>query len=103
MNAYQLLLTDERWQARRSEILARDGQCCKCCGSASNLQVHHRQYHKNEADKQWVNPWEYDGKYLITLCETCHTNGHQHYNIPIFNISKTNKPTKKPNNKLITL
>ena len=27
-------------------------------------------------------PWDYDDKYLITLCKDCHNRGHAKYVVP---------------------
>ncbi len=83
--SYEELLKDYRWQNKRVEILMRDGYRCRNCKSLNNLQVHHRQYHLNKSDVK-VRPWEYSHKYLITLCNSCHSEGHKLYKIPIFHI-----------------
>ena len=60
-------LKDPRWQKKRLEILQRDEWICQCCfDTESTLNVHHRIYSKNK------EPWDYDNKYLLTLCEECH-------------------------------
>ncbi len=81
---YQNLLKCPDWKKIRIEILNRDNQQCKNCGSKENLQVHHRQYHINVKTDQKKNPWDYNHKYLITLCEECHEAGHKRYTIPVF-------------------
>lgn len=59
-------LKDPRWQKKRLEILERDNWTCQCCLSTeSTLHVHHKIYEK-------CDPWEYDDKYLTTLCDECH-------------------------------
>lgn len=83
--SYQELLNTRKWEAKRHSILLRDGNRCRNCGQEKRLQVHHRQYHINKyGDK--VKPWSYSDKYLITLCQECHRNGHEHYKIPVFKI-----------------
>lgn len=79
-------LSDSRWKAKREEIIERDHGKCVNCGQTENLQVHHKQYHINKWTGMHYNPWEYENKYLVTLCEKCHEWGHQHYKIPNFNI-----------------
>lgn len=77
---YQQQLQDVRWYARRDEILERDDYCCQdCLRSPRNwqsshliLQVHHREYFDG------LMAWEYDDKYLVTLCKGCHSNYHGH-------------------------
>jgi endogenous inhibitor of DNA gyrase (YacG/DUF329 family) len=54
--------------ALRKRIRARDGNACRCCGSAQRLQIHHRDESKfNHADSN-----------LLTLCQTCHVRLHHH-------------------------
>lgn len=68
-NSWASNLRDPRWQKKRLEIFERDGWRCRQCGdTASNLQVHHRQYTWGRA------PWDYSSEDLVTLCETCHAH-----------------------------
>jgi len=83
-NDYNLLLESSRWKSKRAEILNRDGNKCRNCGSASGLEVHHRQYHCRTKSRMFVDPWDYDNKYLITLCSACHSSGHQQFQVPVF-------------------
>ena len=64
---YQEKLKDPRWQKKRLEIFERDSWACKLCSDhESTLNVHHVEYiYKKE-------PWDYDNKYLWTLCNKCH-------------------------------
>ncbi len=81
---YAEQLSKAEWTAKRLEILERDGHACRSCGTQSELQVHHRQYHWHKGYK--VAPWCYASKYLITLCKDCHKTGHLNFNIPAFSI-----------------
>lgn len=81
-NAYGALLFRREWKEKRERILQRDGYRCRICGSIANLQVHHKQYHFNKTTNRKCLPWEYDDKYLVTLCESCHSRGHAKYEIP---------------------
>lgn len=80
---YGATLFDPRWKAKRKEILNRDNNQCVICKADSNLQVHHRQYHFSRTLNVFRNPWEYDHKLMITLCETCHQKGHRLYKVPV--------------------
>ncbi len=82
---YQELLNSSKWMSKRKTILVRDGYRCRNCNCSTGLQVHHRQYHVNR-NGQMVDPWSYSGKYLITLCNECHSKGHKSYKVPIFKI-----------------
>jgi 5-methylcytosine-specific restriction endonuclease McrA len=81
--AYGALLLKEEWKDKRKGILERDGHRCRNCDSESQLQVHHRQYHIDLSSGEKLPPWNYRGRYLITLCHNCHTSGHKHYKVPV--------------------
>ena len=80
--SYRELLFDERWLKKRAHIIQRDNFRCAICGSTEKLVVHHKQYHKTQSDQK-CHPWDYDDKYLVTLCESCHQRGHRKYQIPM--------------------
>ena len=69
---YAKLLKDPRWQAKRLEILERDGNKCTICGRTNYLQVHHKFYEP-------INPWEYKNEDLITHCMGCHKEWHKQH------------------------
>jgi hypothetical protein len=83
---YNTLLKNPQWFTKRNTILARDNNRCRCCGTKTELQVHHRQYHVVKRTGQKQLPWEYNNKYLITLCNKCHSVGHSKFKIPSFTI-----------------
>jgi transcription elongation factor Elf1 len=65
---YSEKLKSPKWQKKRLEILQRDNFNCRNCGDTeSSLHVHHIKYIAN------TDPWDYDEKYLLTLCESCHS------------------------------
>ena len=80
---YSELLKSPFWKIKRERIMARDGHKCVNCGGTSSLVVHHKQYHFFKKRNELANPWEYDDKYLITLCSTCHQSGHEIFDIPV--------------------
>lgn len=63
---YAKKLLDGRWQKKRLEILQRDGFCCTICQRQHNVQIHHNWYLKN------MEPWDYNGDQLVTLCNEHH-------------------------------
>jgi hypothetical protein len=64
---YAEKLKDPRWQKKRLLILERDNfHCTECKDDKETLQIHHKRYFRNKA------PWDYEDRYLTTLCETCH-------------------------------
>ncbi|MDR2810903.1 MAG: HNH endonuclease [Tannerellaceae bacterium] len=75
-------LFDKRWLEKRTIILERDNRCCTICGSSEKLVVHHKQYHYIKKLQRLSDPWDYDNKYLITLCDSCHSKGHSKFNVP---------------------
>lgn len=85
--SYRELLFDKRWMEKRANIIKRDQYKCAICGATDRLTVHHKQYHFNLRTKKKCAPWEYDDKYLVTLCESCHKRGHYKYDIPMKNIN----------------
>lgn len=48
-----------------------DWRCKKCRDTETTLHVHHTEYIGG------LKPWEYEDKYLITLCEHCHKEVEQ--------------------------
>ena len=73
--AYRKLLRRPEWQARRLQIITRDGNKCTKCGNVENLHVHHLKY---SSDVTWNSP----DTELITLCKGCHNNAHGKTNDP---------------------
>ena len=64
---YGDLLKDPRWQRKKSEILQRDDFTCQLCtDTETELHIHHKKYITG------LKPWEYENKYLVTLCVNCH-------------------------------
>lgn len=81
---YAEKLFDTRWASKRNAILNRDGNKCVICSKSNGkLQVHHKQYHYIKRLQKHVDPWDYDDKYLITLCESCHNRGHSKFQVPV--------------------
>ena len=70
MIQYKDKLKDSRWLAKRQAVLERDSFRCVICGSNNGLNVHHSAYIYGR------EPWEYDNKYLVTLCHECHAKLH---------------------------
>ena len=87
---YNELLQQPEWLNKRKEILKRDFHRCRNCSSKEGLQVHHRQYHLRSNGSK-VAPWDYETKYLITLCESCHKHGHSQFKVPFYPIESTLK------------
>ena len=81
--SYEDKLQDSRWKAKRQKILNRDHNRCQWCGKTTNLQVHHKAYHKFPNGMK-VEPWDYPDRLLITLCDDCHRKCHQKYKINTF-------------------
>ena len=83
LTPYQKKLLDPRWQKKRLEILQRDNFSCQsCCDNKKTLHIHHKIY-------QNCDPWDYDDKYLITLCDECHyieTESVKKFSTPVFKL-----------------
>ena len=56
------------YESLRRQILRRVCWRCQCCGTMSNLEVHHRQFRTHSGADSEEN--------LITLCATCHARVH---------------------------
>lgn len=82
---YLEMLLTEKWRSKREEILERDKRMCRNCRCGQNLEIHHRQYHRDTNTGMKREPWDYENKYLITLCHHCHEIGSKQYIIPVFN------------------
>lgn len=80
---YRKLLLDVKWLDFRKRILERDKNRCVVCQSFKNLHIHHKQYHFSELSRAYKKPWDYNTKYLITLCEKCHDKGHSKFKVPV--------------------
>ncbi len=85
--SYGPLLFHPKWKSKRKEILIRDNHSCIHCKKGGNLQIHHRQYHFIINQQQFKPPWDYPNHLLITLCDLCHSRGHNKYKVPIINIT----------------
>lgn len=83
---YGALLFHPKWKAKRKEILTRDKHQCVNCRSDKELQVHHRQYHFIANQNKFRLPWDYPDHLLITLCELCHSRGHNKYKVPTITV-----------------
>lgn len=87
--SYGALLFNPKWREKRQRILERDGFHCVICGSSENLIVHHKQYHVTPDGMKYV-PWNYDDRYLITVCKNCHQSGHAKFKVPVFKVINKN-------------
>ena len=64
----RLRLDSASYEQLRKQVLRRDGWRCQCCGSSSNLEVHHKEFRGHSGDDSEEN--------LITLCAGCHSLAH---------------------------
>lgn len=67
---YKIQLKNDLWKQKRSEILKRDKNECQMCMSRKELHVHHKKYIEGK------KAWEYEDRYLITVCKPCHKKHH---------------------------
>lgn len=69
---YAQLLLDPRWNEVRKRIIHRDNLTCRFCKAQNcRLNVHHKIYVTGKM------PWEIPDRFLITLCDTCHSKAHE--------------------------
>ena len=64
----RLRLDLESYDRLRRQVLRRDGWKCQCCGSRSNLEIHHKEFRSQGGNDSEEN--------LITLCGACHSLLH---------------------------
>jgi HNH endonuclease len=64
----RLVLEPKEYDRLRNHVLGRDGWRCQCCGSLTNLQVHHLDPRSHLGSDIAGN--------LITLCSNCHRREH---------------------------
>ena len=77
-------LFDNRWIAKKKQILLRDNHRCVICGkNEGKLHVHHKQYHFIKRLQIHTDPWDYEDHLLMTLCESCHSRGHYRFKVPV--------------------
>lgn len=70
--SYNDLLLSRKWKKKSYEIMKRDHFQCTACGSKKGIQVHHTFYYDN-----FMAPWLYPDKSLITVCGDCHKKYHE--------------------------
>ena len=64
----RLRLDPTSYEMLRQQVLRRDCWRCQCCGTMSNLEVHHKEFRSQSGDDSEEN--------LITLCTACHNETH---------------------------
>lgn len=65
--SYAEKLKSIEWQQKKNEVFNLHGWRCKGCGNETQmLSVHHPFYRRG------AEPWKYEAKELIPLCDKCH-------------------------------
>jgi 5-methylcytosine-specific restriction endonuclease McrA len=64
----RLRLDREPYERLRELVLRRDGWRCQCCGTKTNLEVHHKEFRSRGGLDSEEN--------LITVCAGCHEGVH---------------------------
>lgn len=78
---YQKYLKSKEWKEIRKLVIERDEGRCRCCGREAGddgctLTIHHSMYVTKDGKPILYNETEGDNlKYLITLCNKCHSFG----------------------------
>jgi 5-methylcytosine-specific restriction endonuclease McrA len=80
---YAEKLDDVRWKKFSKKIRERDNEACVWCKSKGRLNAHHRAYYFVKRYQMFLDPWMYPENLLVTLCEQCHSKGHEKYKVPI--------------------
>jgi 5-methylcytosine-specific restriction endonuclease McrA len=68
---YQTYLHSPRWIAKREQVFAVQGRCCRRCHSTVLLQIHHRTYERFGRERLTD---------LVPLCRRCHRLVHAYHN-----------------------
>ena len=77
---YAEKLKDPRWNIKRLEVLLKDKYTCRVCYKKNKeLHVHHLIYIED------AEPWDYCNDLLLTVCDKCHKNIHENFDIPTVN------------------
>ena len=63
------------WTIKAQQIKRRDNFTCQYCGKRTELHVHHLFYVPG------IRYDDYPGRFLITLCSTCHLFEHACYDL----------------------
>ncbi len=71
---YRQYLNSDKWKAIRDNIVYRDGNMCRLCGSQERLEVHHM-------NGKFRFKEEYHPEILITLCADCHERIHLYWHV----------------------
>lgn len=71
---YVLFLKTDYWMAIRNHCIECSQYKCKKCGSATNLQVHHKTYVNHGKEHLCLSD-------LIVLCDHCHYDAHVKINL----------------------
>jgi len=92
---YSDYLKNPLWIRKRKRIILRDDKQCTVCSAKKNLQVHHTFYYTD-----YREPWRYPDGSLITVCESCHKEYHEHHEHefkkpPKIVVKKKFKPRRK--------
>ena len=75
---YDEKLKNDRWKIKSETIFRRDNYTCQRCGTTKLLCVHHLIYKCKAGEGNLIrDPWDYNSKFLITLCWNCHQNAHK--------------------------
>lgn len=82
LKRYNVYLNRPEWKKIRDKIIERDNNKCVVCSSTKELQVHHKQYHFSNTARDFVKPWQYPERLLITICNNCHNIGHKKFKVP---------------------
>lgn len=67
---YNAYISSPYWHRKRNKCLSRDEDRCRCCGTDTKLQVHHKTYDR-------FGDEELDD--LVTVCDSCHMKIHNEF------------------------
>lgn len=78
--SYRDYLQSEHWKQVKLDWYSHESnRMCKFCGSADNLDIHHKRYrtsYRSVLGRENTRPSQHSKCDLITLCRTCHFTYH---------------------------
>jgi hypothetical protein len=71
---YKDYLKTKHWKNKREEVLMKQGNKCRICGSEIKIQIHHRRYKLPNGDSVLGKE---PNCFLLPVCNDCHSLWHK--------------------------
>lgn len=70
---YNQYLRSDHWKNKRKEVISKQGNKCRICGSVKELNIHHRRYYNYGESLLYKEK----NAFLLPLCNDCHFLWHK--------------------------